>query len=243
MRSKLGAALALAIVVTLTTVVARAAAEPTHAKAGPASTKTAAAAGSADWIAYHHDMSRAGVDSSEPSFSTLIPAWTKSTLVGEIYASPLVYGSTVYVATEDNNLYALDVSSGAVLWSIALSQPENASNLPCGNVSPHVGITGTPVIDPSTNRIFAVGDVITHHYVLWGVDLSTHALVVNQTVDPGSVDVTYAQGQRGALGFSQGVVYIPYGGRAGDCNSPFRALMGISGESAADAAATSGSFV
>lgn len=220
MKSRLATALVLAIVTSLVSVAVAQAAPSVAKTSAPIQAKTAAAAGSADWIAYHHDMSRAGLDASEPSFSTLIPAWTKTTLVGEIYASPLVYGSTVYVATEDNNIYALDVTSGAVLWSVALSQPEDAANLPCGNISPHVGITGTPVIDPSTNRIFAVGNVITHHYVLWGIDLGTHALVVNQVVDPGSVDVTYAQGQRGALGFSQGVVYIPYGGRAGDCNSP-----------------------
>ena len=56
--------------------------------------------------------------------------------------------------------------------------------------------------------------------MLWGVNLTTHALEVNSTVDPGSLDVTLAQGQRGALALSQGVVYIPFGGRAGDCNSP-----------------------
>ena len=45
-------------------------------------------------------------------------------------------------------------------------------------------------------------------------------LVVNKLLDPDNLDVTLAQGQRGALTISQGLVYIPYGGRAGDCDSP-----------------------
>jgi polyvinyl alcohol dehydrogenase (cytochrome) len=181
-----------------------------------------AAVTTANWLTYHHDNSRAGVDTGEPTFSALNRAWTQSSLVGQIYASPLVYGGTVYVATEDNYIYALDANNnGAVLWSLQLSLPELASNLPCGNISPNVGITGTPVIDTTTNRIFAVGDVSTHHYVLWGVNLTTHAIDITTTVDPSSsLDVVYAQSQRGALAVSGGNVYIPYGGRAGDCNSP-----------------------
>jgi len=182
----------------------------------------AAAVTTANWLAYHHDNSRAGVDAGEPTVSTLNPAWTKTGLTGQIYASPLVYGGTVYVATEDNYIYALDANNnGAVLWSIQLSLPL-ASNVPlCGNITPNIGITGTPVIDTSTNRIYAVGNVSTHHYVMWGVNLTTHAIDVTGTVDPSnSLDLTVAQGQRGALALSQGVVYIPFGGRAGDCNSP-----------------------
>ncbi len=186
----------------------------------------AAAVTTANWLTYHHDNSRAGYDAGEPTFTTLNTAWTQSSLIGQIYASPLVYGGTVYVATEDNYIYALDANNGgALLWSIALSTPMTASSLPCGNISPNVGITSTPVIDTSTNRIFAVGEVSTAHYVLWGVNLTTHLIDVNAVVDPSgeTLDVVYAQGQRGALAVSQGVVYIPYGGRAGDCNSPLGA--------------------
>jgi len=107
-----------------------------------------AAVTTANWTTYHHDNSRAGYDAGEPTFTVLNPAWTQSTLTGQIYASPLVYGGTVYVGTEDNYIYALDANnSGTVLWSIQLSAPELSSNLPCGNISPNVGITSTPVID------------------------------------------------------------------------------------------------
>src|SRR5438309_1260087 len=81
----------------------------------------AAAPATADWTTYHHDNSRAGYDSAEPTFTHLFPAWTQATLTGQIYASPLVYGGTVYIATEDNNIYALDAGTGAVQWSKPLS--------------------------------------------------------------------------------------------------------------------------
>ena len=186
----------------------------------PSAPALQAAAGNAAWTTFHNNNARSGYDANEPSFSALGAGWTNSSLIGDIYAEPLVYGGTVYIVTEDNYLYALNYSTGAVQWSKHLSTPMDSSGLPCGNITPHVGITSTPVVDTSLNRIYMVGMVSTAHYVLWGVDLSTHGLVVNHVVDPANADVTLAQGQRGALGLSQGLVYIPYGGRAGDCFSP-----------------------
>ena len=186
----------------------------------PLVAQASAPAGSANWTTYHHDNARSAYDANEGTFSTLGTGWTNTSLTGDIYAEPLVYQSTVYIATEDNYLYALQDTTGTVLWSVQLSTPMNSSGLPCGNITPHVGITGTPVIDTALNRIYMVGMVSTGHYVLWGVDLSTHALLVNHLVDPANLDVNKAQGQRGALAISQGVVYVPYGGRAGDCFSP-----------------------
>lgn len=162
---------ALVAIVAFTTggIFPAAASKPTAAPHA-----TAAAVGGANWTTYHYDNARSGYDPSEPNFSALGTGWTQSNLIGDIYAEPLVYGTTVYVVTEDNWLYALRDTTGAVLWSKHLSTPMDASVLPCGNITPHVGITGTPVIDTSLNRIYMVGMVSTGHYVLWGVDLSTH---------------------------------------------------------------------
>ena len=188
-------------------------------------TPTAAATltGTADWVTYHRNNARSGVDPNQPSLSNLAPSWTNSTLTGQVYASPLVYGGLVFVATEDDNLYALDPDTGAVQWSKALGTPMDASNLPCGNISPHVGITSTPVIDLNNNRIWLVGETgpTSGTYRLWGVNLTApHNVDVDIALNSGTADRTLAQGQRGALGLSQGVVYIPFGGRAGDCDSP-----------------------
>ena len=53
------------------------------------------------------------------------------------------------VATESNNVYALDETSGKVVWQQLIGNPMPLSQLPCGNIDP-MGITGTPVIDPAS---------------------------------------------------------------------------------------------
>jgi outer membrane protein assembly factor BamB len=195
------------------------------AQAAPTSIRNAAA-GIANWTSYHYDNTGAGYDPNQPSFTTLQPGWTQTAITGDIYAEPLVYGGTVYIATQANYLYALDAGTGAIQWSMQLSTPMSSSVLPCGNISPNVGITSTPVIDTSLNRIYMVGMVSTEHYVLWGVNLTTHAIDVNAVVDPGVNTVVLHEGQRGALRISQGVVYIPFGGRWGDCQPYHGQVLG-----------------
>jgi hypothetical protein len=56
--------------------------------------------------------------------------------------------------------------------------PVPSSELPCGDISPTVGIVGTPVIDPATNAIYAVADVWNAseneaHHELVGYSLAT----------------------------------------------------------------------
>ena len=78
---------------------------------------------------------------------TVKPSWTAS-VDGAVYAQPLVVGSEVIVATENDSVYALNASTGAVLWMRHLASPV-PSGLPCGNILPS-GITGTPVADVAT---------------------------------------------------------------------------------------------
>ena len=59
----------------------------------------------------------------------------------------------VFVATENDTVYALSASTGAVVWSTHLGTPVPSGSLPCGDITPTVGITGTPVIDPSRAEI------------------------------------------------------------------------------------------
>jgi outer membrane protein assembly factor BamB len=75
-----------------------------------------------------------------------------------VWGQPLVYGTTVYVATENDSVYALDAGTGSVLWQTHLATAVPSGQLPCGDISPTVGITSTPVIDPSTGRIDVVAD-------------------------------------------------------------------------------------
>jgi putative pyrroloquinoline-quinone binding quinoprotein len=173
------------------------------------------------------DNARTGNDTTEGTVVSATAAWTatttggSTTLDGQVYASPLVYGTSVYVATENNTIYAFNTADGKEQWSVHMGAPEDASLLPCGNITPSVGVTGTPVIDPNAaggdGMLFMVGMTSEPHYRLWGVDLVTHAVPIATIVDTGDIMV---QGQRGALALSGGNIYIPYGGRAGDCYDP-----------------------
>jgi hypothetical protein len=57
--------------------------------------------------------------------------------------------NVVYAATEHDSVYALDAVTGAVLWHVStLANGETTSDTHgCGQVSPEIGITSTPVID------------------------------------------------------------------------------------------------
>src|SRR5439155_21048264 len=70
------------------------------------------------------------------------------TISGNVYAQPLYIengpgGAAMIIAvTESNNIYALNATTGLVIWQRNVGPPVT-SGLPCGNVSP-LGITGTP---------------------------------------------------------------------------------------------------
>lgn len=77
---------------------------------------------------------------------------------GHVYAQPLFWRNAdargeIFVATEDDTVYALDALSGKTIWTKKLGDPVPLSALPCGNINP-LGITGTPVIDPTTGAIY-----------------------------------------------------------------------------------------
>jgi outer membrane protein assembly factor BamB len=58
----------------------------------------------------------------------------------------------IVAVTESNNVYALNATTGAVIWQLNLG-PAVTSGLPCGNISP-LGITGTPVVDLASRSLF-----------------------------------------------------------------------------------------
>jgi outer membrane protein assembly factor BamB len=178
------------------------------------------------WPVYHHDDAHTGADLTLNAVSSVRPGWTSVALDGQVYASPLIYGGIVYVATLNNTVYALNQADGSIIWSNHLHTPESRPNgtpggWVCGNATPQ-GILGTPVIDPSTNRIYAVTLSGTDDlYRLEGLNLATGVAdipTVITTKASTGFDWTIQQ-QRGALAMSNGYVYVPFGGRAGDCGS------------------------
>ncbi len=135
-------------------------------------------ASTVDVITYHYDNMRSGQNLNE---TALTPATVNSakfgklgefTVDGKVDAQPLYLSqvtiggqkkNVLYVATEHGSVYAFDADSitgttSASLWKIStLGSGETTSdNRSCGQVSPEIGITATPVIDRSRNAIYIV---------------------------------------------------------------------------------------
>jgi outer membrane protein assembly factor BamB len=154
---------------------------------------------------------------STPALTTPKVAWTVN-VDGDIYASPLIVGGHVIVATENNSVYSLDIFTGTPIWQKNLGDPVDSSSLPCGNINPITGITGTPVADPATGRLYVVAYLRSHHHMLFALRLVDGSVVWQVDVDPPGSDPTVQQ-QRGALALGSGLVYVPFGGLLGDCGN------------------------
>jgi len=175
--------------------------------------------GDSSWTVYHGDAAGSGVSNSASAVVTSAPAWTSPALDGQLYGEPLVSGADVYVATEDDTVYALSSATGAVDWSTHIASPVSSSLLPCGDISPSVGITGTPVIDPSRNEIFVVADELVSGrpaHELVGLSTASGAIELHEDVDPPGADPA-ALLQRTGLTLDQGEVVFGMGGNDGDC--------------------------
>jgi len=169
-----------------------------------------------DWPTYDHDDGRTGVaPEGPPDPAGVKQRWVSPVLDGDLYAQPLVVGDRVIVATANDTVYSLRRANGTVEWKQHLGTPVAASDLPCGNVDP-VGITSTPVVDPFAGRIYAVGMEQPGKHTLWALDLASGKVVDSTRVDVPGSDPT-VQNQRGALTLAHGTVYVPFGGRYGDC--------------------------
>ena len=180
-----------------------------------------------EWHGYHYDAAHSGYNPHIPTAGALSRAWA-TRLDATVQASPLVARGIVIAATENNTVYGLSPSTGRVLWSRHLAPPVT-SGLPCGNINP-LGITGTPVYDSYTNRVFAVttapsGRSIEHTLV--GLDPTTGRQTYARNIDvPGQSPLV--ENQRGALAISKGRVLVPYGGHAGDCGDYHGYLISVS---------------
>ena len=195
------------------------------------------AAAVTSWPTYHLDPSRSGTDAGSAAIPSVTAHWTSAAVDGDVYAEPLVVGNAVIIATQNDSVYALNATTGALLWpkvSLAAALGDTAvpqSSLGCGNVNPTVGVTGTPVADVTAGILYVVGLVwhapttSTIHYELFALNLNSNgAILWHETIAPtppgGSGLPAFdplIQGQRAALSLNAGNVYIPFGGRWGDC--------------------------
>ncbi len=172
------------------------------------------------WTVYHGNATGTGVENTATALLPLRSAWTSAVLDGQLYGEPLVYAGRVFAASEDDTVYTFAANTGKVIWSRQLGEPVPANDLPCGDISPDVGITGTPVIDPSRDEIFVVADELegnsrpSHHLV--GLDVYNGHVELDKPVNPpGSSPAALLQ--RPGLALDQGRVVFAFGGNYGDC--------------------------
>jgi hypothetical protein len=199
---------------------------------------------------YQRNNQRTGVNSNE---TILTPSNVNSTLFGKLFSQPVdgyvfaeplyvanltingAVHNVVYVATEHDSVYAFDADSNTganaqPLWHTSfLSSGVTtvpSSNLNNTDINPEIGITGTPVIDLSTNILYVVAETLENSgtsYVkkLHALDITTGAekpgspVAISASVTvPGESTVTFDaewQNQRAGLLLYNSVVYFAFG--------------------------------
>jgi hypothetical protein len=167
---------------------------------------------------------------------------------GSIFAQPLYMPNVaipgqgthnvIYVVTESDGIYAFDADGlqSTPLWYVSLINPAQGITAPncysvigpC-NIYPTIGITGTPVIDPTSNTIYLEALTLengTYFHRLHALDITTGAEkfggpAVIQASAPGKglgnvggviTFVPQHEVNRPGLLLMNGVVYIALGG-------------------------------
>ncbi|MGF6539945.1 PQQ-binding-like beta-propeller repeat protein [Paraburkholderia youngii] len=156
-----------------------------------------------DVLTYHNDIARTGQNLGE---TTLTPANVTAakfgkvgffSVDGKVDAQPLFVASlaiaggthnVLYVATENDTVYAFDADTGATLWQVrTLGSGETPSDdLGCSQIVNTIGITSTPVIDRSrgthgTIYVVAMSKDAAggYHHRIHALDLATGAELLN----------------------------------------------------------------
>ncbi len=199
---------------------------------------------------HHNDNMRSGVNATE---TVLTPSNVNQAQFGKLfsysldgvsYASPLYvanvnipgqgFHNVLYVATEHNTLYAFDADgvSSTPLWQKSFLG-SGVTTVPCsdvgecGDIQTEIGITGTPVIDQTTNTIYLVvktKEGANYFQRLHALDITTGAekfggpVAINATV-PGNGNGSSGgnmpfnilrHNQRPGLTLVNGVIYIAW---------------------------------
>lgn len=175
---------------------------------------------------------------------------------GAIYAQPLWVArlrtgdgehNVVFVATEHDSLYAFDADHSPCiqLWKDDLIDTDHGglggeTTVPAGttgyfvgqgygDITPEVGVTGTPVIDPATDTLYVVSKSVIYsagvryYQRLHAIDLATGA---EKPGSPETISASYAgkaedgatvhfdarrENQRAGLALIHGTVYVAFG--------------------------------
>src|SRR6266571_2226921 len=195
-------------------------------------------------LTYHNDNTRTGQNLNETLLtlsnvnSTNFGKLGFLSVDGKVDAQPLyvsnltVAGSphnVVFIVTEHDSVYAFDADTLAQLWKVTVlgSGETTSDDHGCGQVTPEIGITSTPVIDLSAGpngTIFVVAmskdNFGNYHQRLHALDVTTGAELSGspkeiQAIYPtaGGGTTTFAPGQykeRAGLLLLNGVVYTSW---------------------------------
>jgi len=183
----------------------------------------------ANVLTQHNDLSRTGANTSE---TILTPANVNTTTFGklftdavdgEVYAQPLyvenlnLNGGThnvIFVCTESNSVYAFDADTpGIIYWHVNFGTPFNPSSIDCGDLTPAVGITGTPVIDLSSGTLYVDTKLASGPaQVLHALDITTgnEKFGGPATISASGFSASLEH-QRPGLLLLNGVVYVAFG--------------------------------
>lgn len=184
----------------------------------------------ADEVTASQDLLRTGWDPAEPGLS---PATVtggsfgqlfSTQLQGQIYAQPIIAGSTVIVATEDDWIYGIAAVTGEVKWSRQLGTPWPAASEGCTDLTPNVGVTSTPVYDPASGTIYTVAEIVPPNgtafnpqFHMYGMNAQTGAITEDVPIagapvnDPTRPFNPFNQLQRPGLLLQNGWVYAGFG--------------------------------
>ncbi|HEV7529977.1 MAG TPA: choice-of-anchor D domain-containing protein, partial [Solirubrobacteraceae bacterium] len=150
-----------------------------------------------------------------------------TTVDGQVYAQPLLANGTLLVATQNNKVYGLNPATGALRWAapLNLGTPWKAADIGCGDLTPNIGVTATPVIDAATNtgylthKSYASGTSGTARWWMDAIDLSTGTEKAGFPVQlsgaaqnqPSETFQPTTELQRPGLLLLNGVVYAAFG--------------------------------
>jgi hypothetical protein len=157
---------------------------------------TSAPAARADDVTGSQDTMRTGWDQNEPNMGpSVVPTFVQRfsvTVGGQVYAQPVVVGSTVVVVTENDWAYGIDATTGAVNWqnhfgrAFVMSKAGNRKLRTCGDLVPNSGATGSPAYDPATGDVYFFAEVLNSHnkpkFNLYGIDPSNGSTVLSKRI-------------------------------------------------------------
>jgi polyvinyl alcohol dehydrogenase (cytochrome) len=173
---------------------------------------------------------------SAPPVPNLTSVAWKSAVEGAVYARPVVVGSRVFIATEDDQVYSLSLGTGRVLWHTSIGTPLTGvvQYAGCGDIDP-LGITSTPVADGGNDTLYVVGEISNGadppivHRQLVGLDMATGEVVRTADADPtGGGDSQVNLLQRPGLVIDDGRLDVGFGGLFGDCGYYHGWVVGVS---------------